>query len=97
MRLAISTLAQAIDRHRDHRYVYMHTAEIIAEANGGFLSDLETPVIHSDNAEIGRMLQANSSFLRIKHERANVPVVDSNGHRTHASLWRIDPNLHRGV
>ncbi|MEW9583184.1 hypothetical protein [Paraburkholderia sp. DGU8] len=93
MRLALSSLAQAIDRRRTHQYVYLHTGEIIAEANGMFLSDLETPVMHSDNAEIGRMLQANSTFLRIKHEQANVPVVDSNGHRTHASLWRIEPIL----
>ena len=87
----ISEIQEALDRKRTDHYVYLHTGEIIAEATGVFSSDLETPVMYSDNAAVGRMLQTNAQALRIQHDEANVPVSDSNGHRTHASIWRLEP------
>jgi hypothetical protein len=87
----LSKWKQAADLRRGDKPVFLHTGEFIVAAEGKFLSNRNTPVGRSRNAAVGRLLSKHAQELGISHLKAHMRVVDSDGRKTHAALWRIDP------
>ena len=84
-------LLGTVARLRNREPVLLHTSDIITADEGRFVSNRATQVCRYRNAAIGRMLSRHAKWLGIVLIRRRVPVADSDGHRTHAALWCINP------
>jgi hypothetical protein len=88
IRVNLAVVKQIIDRHRSHQKT-IYTSDVIRDYCGGFYANRRIPPSLSFNAQFGKILKANSGFLRIKELNANVSIRDDIHHPTSASKWKI--------